>query len=101
MFKIYEDGKIELTKGDTARIKETIYDEIGKVYSPSVTDIITFEIYRDRDSETALLSYTGIEFVVLASDTDNLPRGQYWYKWYIMLSNGDKNTLAENVFYLR
>ena len=98
MLIVNNDGSIELTRGDTARLTVTIADETGQPYEMLDTDILTLSVKKSvNDDEPCIQkSVTGTNiFVIKPSDTAGLSFGKYIYDVELSISEDDVYTIIE------
>ena len=98
MLRIYADGSIELTRGDTARITVNIANDAdGNDYALSSGDILTLTIKKSaKDSEILVQKVlTGSNlFHIEPSDTEGLDFKTYKYDVQLTTESGDVYTVV-------
>ena len=100
-----EDGKIYLTRGDTAYLDVSITFADGASYSPDSGDIIYFSVKKNIDDDDYAIQKqvpAGNTIKLEPADTNNLNIGKYWYDVQLNTVDGDVFTIIEKSgFYLR
>lgn len=79
MFKIEDDNRVTLTRGDTCAFDVEIKTDSGATYIPVETDVITFTLKKDSKSSVVLIKKTGTTIVLNPEDTRSLKYGNYLY----------------------
>lgn len=85
-------NKIELTRGDTAKIKLELKDASGETYTPGNNDVIRFAVKKTFADESVLFSVNAVKsgedvvITILPSHTKTLDFGAY--KYDIQLTTG-------------
>lgn len=104
MLYIEADGKIRLTRGDTARFVVDIAmldidgNATGDSYIPTSEDTLTFTVKRSANLEEYLLQKTikgATSFLIEPEDTKDLRFGSYVYDVELKLANGEVYTVVE------
>lgn len=97
MLNIQENGLIQLTRGDTARLTVSIINDLTQSeYQISDTDVLTLSIKKSiRDETTAVQkSVTGSDtFYIEPDDTKDLGFGKYKYDVQLTTSGGEVYTV--------
>jgi hypothetical protein len=97
MFKVYEDGSIELTRGDTAYLNVEITDDTGKAeYAMQPGDTLTLSVkkqYTDAKPCIQKIITDGKLFHIEPSDTSGLEFGKYKYDVQLTTESGDVFTV--------
>lgn len=97
-------NKIELTRGDTARIQIAINTDDG-TYTPEEGDVVRFAMKKKHTDDTAILEKSipinTLLLELLPEDTAALDRGSYVYDVEITLASGEVYTFIEGAFILR
>lgn len=81
MFKV-ENGKIYLTRGDSARLQVDIADETGESYAIQPGDTLRLTVKRHATDKAPLITKTvtgGNVFTFVPTDTAPLPFAAYLY----------------------
>lgn len=93
MLKIdQKSNKIELTRGDTAKIKLELKDSSGEQYTPGANDVIRLAVKKTFLDESVLFSVEAVTsgedvvITILPSHTKSLDFGTYRYD--IQLTTG-------------
>lgn len=104
MLKI-EEGKIYLTKGDTAYLQIAITLDDGTTYSTHEGDTLTLSVKKDlKDAAYALQKVVAANEVItiLPTDTEELEYGKYVYDVQLNTSLDEVFTIiAPSGFYLK
>lgn len=104
MLKI-DEGKIYLTRGDTAYLEVAITLNDGSLYSMGPADKLRFSVKKNiADSEYAFQKVTQGSnlFTIDPVDTNGLDTGKYWYDVELETAIGEIFTVIEKSgFYLR
>lgn len=106
MLNVLENGTIELTRGDTARLEVdiTLKDIEGNEipYQIDSTDTLTFTVKKCvKDFKPCFQKKVtgGNVFHIKPCDTKHLPFGKYVYDVELVTSKGDTYTVIEkNIF---
>ena len=97
MLYVNDDGSIELTRGDTARLSVSIQNDLtGEDYIVSATDTLRFTIKRTVNDPTPYVKKEvkgSTQFVIIPSDTSDLPYGKYVYDVELTTAGGDVYTV--------
>lgn len=100
-----DEGKIYLTRGDTAYLDILITLDDGANYVPTDGDKIYFSVKQNLDdTEYALQKEVaaGETIILMPADTNSLPIGKYWYDVQLNTAIGEVFTVIEkSAFYLR
>lgn len=109
MFKIDNENKITLTRGDTARATVAIMEKAGECdlvpYVPKEGDVITFAVKRNeyigvrythlKDAEPLIKKVVPIDTMtleIIPEDTKELDFGEYVYDIEIQMADGTVDT---------
>ena len=87
---------IELTRGDTARLKVTVTNDDGEEYAVRSSDTLTLSIKKRTRDEDALVDKTifgSTTFHIEPKDTSGLPFGGYKYDVQLTTVEGDVYTV--------
>ena len=104
MFKVYNDGSIELTRGDTAYLLVGITDSEGASYEMQSGDTLTLSVKKNVTDEE--MSFQKVVkgssvFHIEPQDTQALEFGKYKYDVQLETADGDVYTvLGVNTFEL-
>ena len=97
MFRVLEDGTIEMTRGDTVDLDITITytDDEGETheYDPSAGDIVTMTVKKSTKTAEALISKTGPHIIIEPEETEPLPYGKYVYDVQLTKEDGTVDTV--------
>lgn len=97
MLYVKEDGTIQLTRGDTARLEITITNSLtGGDYSLEPEDTLTFTIKKNVKDVTPLIQKTvkgDNIFHIKPIDTKELSFKKYLYDVQLTQANGDVYTV--------
>ena len=97
MLYVNDDGSIELTRGDTARLSVSIQNDLtGEDYIVSATDTLRFTIKRTVNDTTPYVKKEvkgSTQFDIRPSDTRDLPYGKYVYDVELTTASGDVYTV--------
>lgn len=93
MFKIEDDNRVVLTRGDTCAFDVEIKTDSGETYTPQETDVITFTVKKDTKTSVILLQKTGTTIVINPADTRNLKYGNYVYDVTLVTQSGSVYTI--------
>lgn len=105
MLKVTKNGRIYLTKGDSATINLDIQTAEGKVFTPNGGDKILFTVrngYKKKDCaeyEFQLEIQNGI-LKIKPEHTDNMEYGRYVYDVQVSFSSGDIDTVLIGEIYI-
>jgi len=90
MFCIDKNGKISLTKGDTATMYVEAFDLNGIPYEIKSTDVVTMTVKKNASSVASLTKTTDSEhyITIFSEDTANLEPGIYVYDVQIKTEDG-------------
>lgn len=99
MLYINKDGTIKLTRGDTARITVSIYNEYNQNdYELDPEDTLRLTIKKTVRDTTPTVQKTIVgskQFHIVPEDTNNLSFGKYLYDVELTTSSGDVYTIIE------
>jgi hypothetical protein len=105
MFKVLNNGEIELTRGDSATLTVNITDGVGEPYTVRNEDTLTLSLKKDvKDPKPCVQkSINGNNVIHLEpKDTAGLDFGNYVYDVELLTAEGDVYTVIEKtVFKLR
>lgn len=97
MLYVNDDGSIELTRGDTARLSVSIQNDLtGEDYTVSSTDTLRFTIKKTVNDPTPYVTKEvkgSTQFDIRPSDTRDLPYGKYVYDVELTTASGDVYTV--------
>lgn len=96
MLKVYSDGAIDLTRGDTAYLSVTITDENGEEYEIQPNDTLTLSVKKAVTDAEPCIQKTikgGKTFCLEPSDTSALDFGKYLYDVQLTTAYGDVSTV--------
>lgn len=97
MLKVFDDNSVELTRGDTARLKVTVTnDNDGEEYTVQSGDTLTLSIKKKTKDSEALVAKTikgSSIFHIEPKDTSGLPFGSYVYDVELTTAEGDVYTV--------
>lgn len=97
MLYVKDNGTIQLTRGDTARLDITIKNSLTEeVYDMTPDDILSFTIKKSVKDETALVhkeSKGTNTFHIEPKDTAELSFRKYFYDVQLARANGDAYTV--------
>lgn len=97
MLYVNDDGSIELTRGDTARLSVSIQNDLtGEDYTVSSTDTLRFTIKKTVNDPTPYVKKEvkgSTQFDIRPSDTRDLPYGKYVYDVELTTAGGDVYTV--------
>lgn len=97
MLYVKDNGTIQLTRGDTARLDITIKNSLTEeVYDMTPDDILSFTIKKSVKDETALVhkeSKGTNTFHIEPKDTAELSFRKYFYDVQLVRANGDVYTV--------
>lgn len=102
----FNDGRMTLTRGDTAYIDTVILTPLGFVYEPKEEDVIMFYVYRkdinscDRNP-VIKKQFINRKLKIETSDTEFLRKGNYYYKCVITMKDNLRETYCEGDFILK
>ncbi len=98
MLYVNDDGSIQLTRGDTARLSITIENDLtGSDYTIAATDTLKFTIKKNVNDSTPCIQKVNIgsaQFTIEPSDTKDLPYGKYMYDVELTTDSGDVYTVV-------
>ena len=97
MLYVKDNGTIQLTRGDTARLEITIKNSLdGNEYLMDPDDVLTFTIKKSvKDSESLVKkeSHGHNAFHIEPKDTEELSFRKYFYDVQLTRANGDVYTV--------
>ena len=96
MLNVLEDGTIQLTRGDTARLTVNITNNNGEAYEIQNGDELTLSLKKTvKDTEPVMTkTITGNDiFHIEPSDTSGLSFAKYKYDVELKTSDGDVYTV--------
>lgn len=79
MFKLEDDNRVVLTRGDSCAFDVEIKTDSGETYVPTEGDVITFTMKKDSKTSNVLIKKTGTTIVFNPEDTCKLKYGNYLY----------------------
>lgn len=93
MFKIEDDNRVTLTRGDTCAFDVEVKTDSGEIYTPTETDVITFTLKKDAKSSEVLIRKTGTSIVLNPDDTNKFRYGNYLYDVTLTTAGGAVYTI--------
>lgn len=97
MFKVHDDGLIELTRGDSAHLNVTIDNDVtGDPYEIGENDTLTLTVKRSTNDTEPSFQKIVIgknTFYIKPEDTRALAFGKYKYDVQLTTSEGDVYTV--------
>lgn len=97
MYKVNDDGSIEMIRGDSVELDVVIYqtDSSGDVieYIPQEGDDITFTVKRSTKDSEVLIQKHGSHISILPEDTESLEYKKYKYDVQLTLADGTVDTI--------
>lgn len=93
MFKIEDDNRVTLTRGDTCAFDVVIKTDSGEIYTPTESDVITFTMKKDAKTAEVLIKKTGTSIVFNPEDTRSLKYGNYLYDVTLTTAGGSVYTI--------
>ena len=97
MFTVYDDGSIELTRGDTAYLSVPIQNEVtGEAYDVGPEDTLTLTVKKSvKDAAVGFqkIIQGGNTFHIKPEDTRALDFGKYKYDVQLDTADGDVYTV--------
>ena len=96
MLKVYADGSIELTRGDTAYLEISITDSEGNPYEMQPNDTLTLSVKKSENDAAPAFQKTiqgHTSFHIEPEDTAGLAFGKYKYDVQITTEIGDVFTV--------
>lgn len=97
MFSV-KNNKITITRGDTGRVKITLYNDLGEEYTPEENDVIRFAAKKNySDEEPAIfivIPNDTLTLEITPEDTKSLEFGNYVYDLQITFADGSVNTFV-------
>lgn len=93
MFKIEDDNRVVLTRGDSCAFDVEIKTDSGEIYTPTASDVITFTMKKDSKTAEVLIKKTGISIVFNPEDTRPLKYGNYLYDVTLTTAGGAVYTI--------
>lgn len=84
MYKIHDDNRIDIIRGDSANfdIYLPIYNDEGEIigeYELQPGDTLLFTVKKNTKTETILFQKSGQNISINPSDTEEAPYGKYYY----------------------
>lgn len=94
MFRVTSDDKIIITRGDSAKIRVSITDNDGNIYTPTADDKVVLTVKKTTGDKEPLITKTLVDgFIKLKpEDTEKLEYGSYVYDCQITTGSGDVYT---------
>ncbi len=92
-----KNGKISLTRGDSAYINVDLTTSTGEVYEMQAGDTLTLTVRRLADDTSAVLLQTesdSAQLHLLPAQTKQLSAGKYSYDIQLVTSSGDVYTVV-------
>lgn len=96
MLKVFDDNSVELTRGDTARLKVTVTNDDDEEYVVQSEDVLTLSIKKKVKDNEALVTKTikgSDTFHIEPKDTSELEFGKYKYDVQLTTAVGDVYTV--------
>ena len=96
MYRVDEDGTIEMIRGDTAEFDITVtVEEEGQIvpYILQEGDILTFTVKKSTKVEEVLIQKFGEHITINPDDTESLKYGGYKYDVQLTFANGKVDTI--------
>ena len=93
MFKIEDDNRVTLTRGDTCAFDVVIKTDSGEIYTPTESDVITFTMKKDSKTSEVLIKKTGTSIVFDPEDTRKFKYGNYLYDVTLTTAGGSVYTI--------
>lgn len=97
MLSVDAEGKIQLTRGDTARFEVNITNDMdGSNYELQDGDVLRFTVKKSTDKKDALISKEitdGNIIYIAPEDTQNLSYGSYYYDVELTTKGKDVYTI--------
>ena len=93
MFKIEDDNRVVLTRGDSCAFDVEIKTDSGETYTPVEGDVITFTLKKDSKSSDALIIKYGTTIVFNPQDTNRFKYGNYLYDVILTTAGGAVYTI--------
>ena len=93
MFKIEDDNRVTLTRGDSCAFDVVIKTDSGEIYTPGASDVITFTMKKDSKTSEVLIKKTGTTIVFKPDDTRKFKYGNYLYDVTLTTGGGAVYTI--------
>lgn len=93
MFKIEDDNRVVLTRGDSCAFDVEIRTDSGAIYTPVEGDVITFTMKKDAKTAEVLIKKTGTTIVFNPEDTNKFRYGNYLYDVTLTTAGGAVYTI--------
>lgn len=93
MFKIEDDNRVVLTRGDTCAFDVEIKTDSGETYTPTETDVVTFTMKKDSKTSEVLICKYGTTIIFNPDDTRRLKYGNYLYDVTLTTAGGSVYTI--------
>lgn len=96
MLNVFENGDVELTRGDTARLTVNISDDSGEAYEIQNGDELTLSLKKSIKDDEVVMSKTikgSDTFHIEPKDTADLSFGKYKYDVQLTTEDGDVYTV--------
>ena len=93
MFKIEDDNRVTLTRGDSCAFDVEVKTDSGGTYTPVETDVITFTLKKDAKTSEVLIRKTGTTIVFNPEDTRSFKYGNYLYDVTLTTAGGAVYTI--------
>lgn len=96
MFKINEDGTMEIIRGDSGEFEIKLYrDEYGEEeYQLQEGDTLFFTVKKNTKTEEVLIQKSGPLVMIDPEDTADLPYGKYKYDVEFTFASGYVDTVV-------
>ena len=93
MFKIEDDNRVVLTRGDSCAFDVEVKTDSGGTYIPVEGDVITFTLKKDSKTSEVLIRKTGTTIVFNPQDTNKFKYGNYLYDVTLTTAGGAVYTI--------
>lgn len=93
MFKIEDDNRVVLTRGDSCAFDVEIKTDSGEIYIPTETDVVTFTMKKDSKTSEVLICKYGTTIVFTPQDTNRFKYGNYLYDVTLTTASGAVYTI--------
>ena len=93
MFKIEDDNRVVLTRGDSCAFDVEIKSDSGGTYTPVEGDVIAFTLKKDSKSSEVLIKKYGTTIVFNPQDTNKFKYGNYLYDVTLTTAGGAVYTI--------
>lgn len=93
MFKIEDDNRVTLTRGDSCAFDVEIKNDQGEIYTPTDSDVITLTLKKDAKTAEVLIKKFGPTIVFNPDDTNKFRYGNYLYDVTLTTAGGAVYTI--------